>query len=193
MCLAIFKPADVVIPLESLRNGWLANPDGAGYAFAHKGKIIQRKGFTKLTEFLEDYQKAAARYKKCPGVVHFRIRSMGDKSESNTHPFEIADGVMIHNGTIDGTGASSGTGASDTSKFADKFGKDLTYEFCYKYKDQLDKEMGWNKLVMLYKDGSHVIINEKVGHWKEGVWYSNHTCNARPHSVPHYAEYRYND
>ena len=185
MCLAIFKQANVLIPDEALRSGWVSNPDGAGYAFASKGKIITSKGFTTLREFMEEYEKAAQKYKKCPGVVHFRIRSMGDKSKENTHPFPIMDGVMIHNGTLDGTGAIYGTGPSDTSKFADRFGKDLTFDFCEAVKDDWSRELGLsNKLVFLYKDGRHVIINEKAGYWREGVWYSNRTYEPRPAGVP---------
>lgn len=182
MCLAIFKPADVAVPLESLRNGWIGNSDGAGYAFAYKGKIIQRKGFTSLKDFLGEYEEDAKKYLKGPGVVHFRIRSMGDKSTSNMHPFPILDGegVMIHNGNLSGTGALYGVGDSDTKKFAEAFNKDLTFDFCETNKVGLGNAVGWDKLVFLWKDGRHVIINEEKGYWEGGVWYSNKTYTSRP-------------
>lgn len=185
MCLAIFKPAKVILPESSIREGWVHNPDGGGYAFLNsKGKIIKRKGITTLKEFGEAYAKDSKQYKKSPFIVHFRIRSAGAKSPDNTHPFDIADGALIHNGTISGTGATY-TGDSDTKKFCDEFGDKLTSEWVKENKASLEDALtGGNKLVMLYQNGQHFIINEKQGVWADDVWYSNHSYKAYSSHFP---------
>jgi predicted glutamine amidotransferase len=184
VCLAIFKPAKVILPEESIRNGWISNSDGGGYAFIDKKKVVHRKGIMTLKEFGEAYAADSKQYKKSPFAVHFRIRSMGDKSPSNTHPYPIAKGMLIHNGTIDGTGAVGGVGESDTAKFCKMFGDQLTYEWVKEHKEELETAIGWNKLVMLYDDGKFHIINEKSGLWVGDVWYSNHSFKPRlPHGA----------
>jgi hypothetical protein len=178
MCLAIFKPAGVELPDQSIRNGWISNPDGGGYALAKEGKLIVRKNFGKLAEFIEAYKKDAKDNPDSPFIVHFRIRSMGDKGLDNTHPFEFEHGALIHNGTISGTGAHTSNGPSDTKVFTDRFGKYLDYESVAKYKSDLDAALDWNKMVILYPDGRHHILNQAKGTEEGGVWYSNTTYKA---------------
>ena len=185
MCLAIFKPAKVSIPVEHLRDGWIANPDGGGYAFIHKGKMVTKKGFTKLQEFLKSIEEDFKKHKGSPFVIHFRIRSAGDKSTENMHPFPIAGGVVIHNGTIQGTGAKYADGPSDTKLFAEKFKDNLTFKFTSEHKRELCEALGsWNKLVFLYETGNVVIVNEDKGVWRDDVWYSNYTFSPRPSNAP---------
>lgn len=180
MCLAIFKPAKVAIPEARLRNGWVNNNDGAGFAYIKKGKVVSEKGFMFLSDFLPAYKEASTRHPASPFVIHFRIRSMGDKSPANTHPFTVENGVMIHNGTIMGTGATYAAGPSDTAKFAETFGKDLDYATVLKHKKEFEDAIDFNKVVLLYNGGKHIILNEKQGSWKDDVWYSNHSFEARP-------------
>ena len=181
MCLAILKPAKVSIPTQNLRNGWIANPDGAGYAYVHKGKVVVKKGYSKLQDFLKDIEADFKVHKASPFLIHFRIRSMGDKSTGNTHPFPVKGGVMIHNGTINGTGATYQTGESDTCLFAKKFSENLSVDFVMGNKAELTEALGtWNKLAFLYDNGQTVIVNESAGVWRDDVWYSNHSFSSMP-------------
>ncbi len=179
MCLAIFKPAGVELPEPSIRSGWIGNPDGGGYAFVKEGSIVVRKNFGKLAEFYAAYKKDAEENAGSPFVVHFHIRSMGDRSLDNTHPFEFEHGVLIHNGTLTGTGARSLEGPSDTKLFADKFGKYLTYDNVEKYKKDFEEALDYNKIVLLYPDGRHHILNEDKGETDNKVWYSNSSYRTR--------------
>lgn len=179
MCLAIFKPAKVNIPKSALENGWQHNPDGAGFGYVYKGKMHTTKGLMTLKDFLSAYKMASSRHKDSPFVVHFRIRSQGDKSSDNTHPFPIPNGLLIHNGNIDGTGAEYDKGASDTALFAKRFGEKFTYPFLLQNKAGLEQIIGYNKLVFLFNNSKHVIVNEKEGVWADDVWYSNKTYIPR--------------
>jgi glutamine amidotransferase len=178
MCLAIFKPAKCVISEESLRNGWQGNSDGAGFAFVRNNKVQLSKGFMTVKEFLEGYNAAIKANRKSPFVVHFRIRSQGDKSVGNTHPFPIKGGVLIHNGNLEGTGSEYGKGKSDTALFAEKFADRLDYATVNAHKKEFSDAVGYNKIVLLYDDMKHVILNESYGHWDNDVWYSNRSYQS---------------
>lgn len=174
MCLAILKPAGKAIPDEHLRNGWLCNPDGGGYGYVNdEGEMVVRKGFRKLKEFIESYKKDAEKFKESPFLVHFRIRTMGANSDDNTHPFLMEHGMLIHNGTINGTGAVSGVGKSDTALFAETFSKDFTFDFLHCKKSDIEKALNYNKVAVLFKDKRWIILNDDIGRWDNDVWYSN--------------------
>lgn len=189
MCLAIFRPAGTDVPVEHLRNGWIGNPDGAGFAFVKDGEVEIRKGFMLLKDFSEAYKVAAEENPDSPFLIHFRIRSMGSREACNTHPYRLPDGgALIHNGTITGTGASYDKGDSDTMLFIKKFGESLTFDVVSSVKPALEKALDYNKLVMLWGDGRHFILNEASGWWEAGVWYSNGTFRSRPVNAPGYVD-----
>lgn len=174
MCLAIVKPSKAVIPPDHFKQGWISNPDGGGYGFIDKeGKTVVRKGFGKLKEMEDAYEKDSKQYTDSPFLVHFRICTMGAKDDDNTHPFVIDNGLLIHNGTITGTEASYGKGKSDTALFAESVSKAFTYSFVKEHGKELSDLLGYNKVAMLFKDKSYYILNESAGHWVNDVWYSN--------------------
>lgn len=175
MCLAIVKPLGIQVPRASLVTGWQHNPDGAGYAFTKDGKVVIRNGFMKLKDFINAYEVDEAVNQESNFLIHFRITSQGSSGPENTHPFPIANGALIHNGTLTGTGSAYGAGPSDTKKFADMFGKDLTFTFVEDHKSQLGIAVRGSKLAMLYDDNRYQIVNEADGNWNEGVWYSNYS------------------
>ncbi len=179
MCLAIAKPAGVVIPEHTLHAGWVANSDGGGYAFVREGVVEIRKGFGKWKDFIESYNASFEDNKDSPFAIHFRIRSTGSKELTNTHPFRFKHGCMIHNGTISGTQADNFEGSTDTQKFIERFGNHFSYDFVAKHKKDLDSAVGYNKLVFLYPDKRYVIINESNGVTHNGAWYSNHSFKKR--------------
>lgn len=185
MCLAVYKPAGLVIPASSLVNGFLNNSDGAGFAYVAKGKVNITKGLMTYKDFIAAYEAAFTANKKSPFLIHFRIRTMGFRDADNTHPYRLPNGgALIHNGGIDGTGAIYNEGKSDTALFIEQFGQYLTYKNVEKYKASLEDVLSWNKLAMLYPDGKHHIINEKAGTWTDDIWYSNHTFKSRPAYAP---------
>lgn len=177
MCIAIFKPAGIEVPVDHLKKGWVHNSDGGGFAFVNEGKINIVKGLMNWKDWLETYQEAEFMFPDSPFLIHFRIRSMGDRDEANTHPYELPDGMgaLIHNGTLRGTGAEYGTGPSDTALFTKKYGKALTFDIVEKEKMVLESAIEYNKIAILYADGRHQILNESLGMEMNGVWYSNDT------------------
>ena len=44
------------------------------------------------------------------------------------------------------------------------------------YKKMLEETIGiFNKMIVINKNGTHWILNEKQGEWDNGIWYSNTT------------------
>lgn len=173
MCLAIYKPSNITIPDDHLTQGFVRNSDGAGFAYIKGKKIVVSKGHMTSKEFMAAYKDAVAKYKNSPFLIHFRIRSLGERGQDNTHPFEFQHGVLIHNGTITGTGAEYNKGDSDTKRFAEMFGEHMGYDKLSKMKDDFGKCISGSRLVLMYPDKKFLIINEHLGEWEGGAWYSN--------------------
>ena len=178
MCIAIFKPATASISEEVLANCWRNNPDGAGYSFFNGSGVTTVKGMLSLKEFLYNY-KRDSEANNHNFLIHFRIRSMGDKRAEDTHPFRFQHGVLIHNGTITGTASTFGKGKSDTELFTEEFGKHLTKDWVQENKPKLESILGYNKIALMFNDGEVVIVNEKAGVESGGVWYSNRSFDYK--------------
>lgn len=187
MCIAIVKPAGADIPIAHLSQGWISNPDGGGYGFNVDGKAVIRKGYRKLKDFLAAYNADVKAHPESNFLVHFRIRSMGDKGAEHTHPYQIENGILIHNGTLTGTGAKWDSGPSDTRIFADRFSKNLSFDLIQNNKEKWNAALtSSNKVAILYDDGRYQIINEGSGVWNGDVWYSNRSFVQWNTNTSHY-------
>ena len=187
MCIAILTTGNSRVPKENLEKGWRSNPDGGGIAYIKDGKVNVEKGLMTLEAFLAAYD--AAHVQSDAGtsmLIHFRIGTSGLKSANNTHPFEVKPqrgpkGAMIHNGILfRPAGAWTGPDSdrfSDTRVLVASTNNLLALEQVQQNKAEIAKAIGHsNKLVFLYDDNSHVIVNETAGFWHDGMWFSNGTC-----------------
>lgn len=175
MCLAIYKPANQVVPTDHLEEGFISNPHGAGFAYVIEGRIETRKGFFTFKEFLAAYEESVT--KETPALIHFRFATHGKRNEFNCHPWDVCGGeyVAIHNGILD---IQSTEEMSDTGHFMDLV---LTPALeCFAdpahpaIKYLVEQAIGsGNKIVLMGISGEAVIYNEDAGTWDEGVWYSN--------------------
>lgn len=177
MCLAIYKPAGKRIPVEYLRNALADNPHGLGVAAARDGQLIVYRGFS-----FERLRRKLAKLTDCPCIVHFRLATHGKINFVNCHPFAFGRGefAIVHNGILAHrtTRRLSDTGCfvEDVMRPLAKTGKvfdDDVLALVAKYCGPT------NKLVILRRDGDARIVNEKAGHWNDGVWYSNRCYEGR--------------
>lgn len=176
MCLLIMKPAGKSIPLHYLRDAWEANPHGAGLAWSD-GKTVQiEKGADWTYDEIADI---TAQLEDFPAIVHFRFATHGSLTDKNTHPFRLPGGWTAgHNGVI--SGVTCKRDESDTRAFLRKHvspyivaGRSLSEEPLLA---DLGKAMGGgNKMAFLHDSGAWSLANPESGHWKDGIWYSNHT------------------
>lgn len=190
MCLALYKPAKAKLSQDEMRTAFAANPDGAGFAYydpALKRVIIQRGYFT-FDSLWTDLQPIMD--DNCPLILHFRWATHGDVNVENCHPFQLTDGALIHNGVISGMGTKTSYSKyytppsdkcvtacsddrSDTREFVEDYLADMGVLELMAAKKLIEHTIGYSKLVTIHNDGSVVIFNEQMGHWRSGVWYSN--------------------
>ena len=185
MCVAIVCKPGAIVPNDRLYAGWVANKDGAGFAYVKDGRVVIEKGFMTYNPFQKAYQSAAEKYSATsPFLVHMRIRTSGRTDKKNTHPFKIRGGAVIHNGIMFYPSSSGNnkdqSHSSDTKIFASKLHNILLKEDVKAAEDEILFAVGrTNKLCFLYDDGDYVILNEKAGNWKDDIWYSNYSCDVR--------------
>ena len=180
MCVAILSKPNSIIPEPRLAQGWKANSDGGGFAYVNEdNKVVIEKGFMEYEPFRDSYMKAAGRYAETsPMLVHLRIRTSGNTSPANCHPFHIKDGAMIHNGIMfTPTGDRAGSAhdrKSDTRVFAEALYNILKLEHVKNAAKELRSAIGYgNKLAFLYNNKEYFILGESDGYWLNDIWYSN--------------------
>ena len=179
MCIIIYKPHGIKLPLENIKNGFESNSDGTGVMYSKGGKLIIRKGFFTWESF-EPLIKRLLK-KDTSLVIHSRIGTSGPIDYDNCHPFEVNPKMgMVHNGIM-GKWKLDNT-KSDTAHFVDKFIKTLPRKFYKKrnYRELLSDHAGYGKLLFMNEIGKVTIINADNGSWDKGCWYSNGTYKKPP-------------
>lgn len=172
MCIAILNKTNK-LPLDTFKTCWEANPDGGGFAY-HNGKnIVIVKEMVSVDVLHSKYMEAREQHPAAPFAIHFRIATHGLTNLTNCHPFKInKHSAFIHNGVIS---ACSYVGEfSDTFHFNNYVMKELpqNWKSSAILSELLSGYIGGSKLVIIDRDGA-TIINENLGKWDDGDWYSN--------------------
>ena len=176
MCIAIVKPRGVSLAEDRLRICFENNPDGAGFAIATDQGVAIQKGFTTINAFLTAYREH--RVDEHVAVVHFRITTRGENSACNHHPFPVAAGALIHNGTIGWLGK-PGRGPSDTALFADLL-QDMTAAQWHRLRPLIEHSTGWSRFALLTHEGETLLFNTPEWEEADGALYSNNTYLPEP-------------
>jgi len=172
MCIAILNTKKSGrLPKNQIKNSWDNNDMGAGLLWNKDAKLTVFKSYD-YEEYIEKYNEL--RDDKSIGniVLHFRIATSGYNGEHNLHPFLTNDDLgFVHNGVIKGLGNKS---FSDTYEFNDML-KKFKHNFlsCDMTKYFISEYIGYSKLVFLDNKDRYTIINEELGKWTDGNWYSN--------------------
>lgn len=189
MCLAIYQPAGKLIPEDHLLEGFRSNPHGAGFMYFDDTGALKIFKSMEYKEFIDEYEKQWALHgERSPFSIHFRWATHGTTDISNVHPFRMNEHVgVLHNGVI--SCEIPDNKMSDTAAFVKYYlarlprnWQDDDYLF-----DLVEQYCSGSKLVIMTNDPdaeySAYILNERSGHWNEGVWYSNgsYSC-AKPKS-----------
>jgi predicted glutamine amidotransferase len=184
MCIAIYKPQGAQVTKDALHRSFTANSDGAGYVFAHKGKLTIKKGFFTFKAFWKEYRQDMIELDNPVALIHFRITTHGLTNAENCHPFSLGkDFAMIHNGIIDC--AMPDKEMSDTHNFAKYVLKPLVQKFGKRVFDSkeilelIGMGIGASKIAILSSNGEVNLVNSEYGAWEHGVWYSNDSYKPR--------------
>ena len=206
MCIALYLPKFQEVDRETLYNCYCSNPDGFGFAYFVDGKLIIRKfiGQNNISLGIEEFLLTREHFKSKQFMAHFRIASHGKISKRTCHPFKINNEmVFCHNGILsDFTNQLSiDSKISDTMLFNKKVFQKLPTDFMRYpvYKKMLEETIGqFNKMIIMNADGNHWILNEDVGEWDKGIWFSNDSykpfdyvtnydyCNVSEQHIPLY-------
>lgn len=180
MCVAIYKPAGTETPsLDTLKQCWDANPDGAGFALRTDGEysIGIHKGYMTWKSFIAAYEKYHLAEFTGDLLLHFRIATHGGISPGLTHPFSLTKDVkllkhtnvktnyaLIHNGML----PIESEEGSDTMEFCRRlapFYQNIPAAF-----NLIEGMAGNNKIAVMTRDKVHLF-----GEWEniDGVYFSN--------------------
>ncbi len=181
MCLLVMQEQNTNIDQDTLKSAYDSNPDGVGYSYTNNNKITTKK-FRRYNKFLNSYLKDIREYgSSSPFLLHFRLATHGlNEGTYNVHPFKVKKGmVFAHNGIINEVDYDKKL--SDTQVFNRDILKNLKKSFL---SDAILLKLiagfiGSSKLAFLNSDGSFKIINEKLGTWEKGVWFSNKNHEKR--------------
>ena len=192
MCVICVKEKDVLFPSkQTLENCFYNNDDGAGFMYAHKGKVHIKKGLMTFDEFYE----ALSLVREKTGdntayVMHFRISTQGFNKEC-THPFPLSSKMdnlkklngactigIAHNGILKLTSDGSHD-YSDTMKFITDF-LSLIIDSKKFYNDpkklKLIERLSENNRLAILDNDSHITMTGKGWvHDKDGCYYSNNS------------------
>jgi len=149
---------------------WSSNPHGGGIAYIEKNPR-GKKGQTKALRHIKGIMDKKAMRKTLTSLIgdtvvaHVRYATNGEQCKENTHPFPTCRGtaVMFHNGILPSPWSSSSQ-VSDSMLLAKTlYPLDMT-EVLADQRD-IEKTLGWNKLVFLTRTGVMHVINDHMGEW----------------------------
>lgn len=183
MCLlTVFSP-DAAIDHERMRNAADNNPDGFGFAMLLDGHIARFRSMSymeTITEFAEQREKNA----DCWALFHHRFSTGGGTTTDNCHPFTWSHDerlAIAHNGVLP---VRPGRRKSDTRIWAEHMLADFdpTVLDDDEWWTKTETWMGTSKAVFLssHPDTKYglYIMNENLGHWEDGVWWSNRSYQS---------------
>lgn len=187
MCLLLTRKAESPSLDEAwLRDFYKRNDDGFGFMYSVDGKMYVDKSLGKVDEFIKHWRRLEEC--KIDFVAHLRMRTHGDISLENCHPYMVLDGThgvemwMMHNGVLSNGNAKDST-KSDTWHFIVDYMRplldpslggnpDIVYNPAFK--SILGSAIGQsNKLIFLDNMGRLSTINKAAGKEWNGMWLSN--------------------
>ncbi len=198
MCLIIANLDGREVPEAYVHRAFSQNHDGFGIMYVKDGLLKIRRGMFSSPQIVELLAKASEQ--ALPYVAHFRYGTQGTKNTTNCHPFSISEAfkgiAMMHNGVFsDSRLTRAVNGKSDTHLMADWIQEAILANKMHPselfspqvqfLRDHFKNDLAtYNKVVFMNGHGQINIVNEGLGYWVNGVWYSNtysigHTYAAR--------------
>jgi predicted glutamine amidotransferase len=183
MCILIMRRHDSVIMTDAaLKNCWDNNDDGCGFSYVNTDHLgvnrIKTHKYMAFEPFLTKLRRCEAIAPESNFLIHFRIATSGELSTHNQHPFVVnEDCVMGHNGVLHKARKDPTKKDNDTRMFI----KDTLQNLPDNWDENpvilelIESYIGTNKLAFLYSDNQYMILNDDLGSWEDGIWYSNNS------------------
>jgi len=189
MCIALLVRKDAELPSdEVLQSCFDNNDDSCGFSYISTDDLGRKR--LKVHKYME-YEPFLHKLKRCyriegsnsPFMLHFRIQTSGIHTTFNQHPFMVNDDLCFcHNGII--TSSVKDFELNDTQVFNRDILKELPDNFLDSIgiTDMIEDYIGHSKLIFLDVDGRYDILNEHLGTWSRGVWFSNDSHKRKAYS-----------
>lgn len=179
MCLLTVMSPYSTPTREQLMRAACANPHGFGYAIMFDDRIVTGRGLD-AAEVIDRFLEIRERCPDTWAMFHHRYTTHGASTKSNCHPFRVggdADIVLAHNGIIP-IDIADGDKRSDTRVFAeDELPSLLEWLDDDEGFQALEDYVGWSKVAIFSLSpklkNNVYIMNEDMGHWDRGIWWSN--------------------
>lgn len=187
MCVIVAKTKTQKAPkIETLKNCFTNNPDGAGFMYVNNGKVVIDKGYMNEKDFIDRYQKLLKKYNNFKNkslVIHFRISTSGQVTGDFTHPFILTNNLndmkkqhitakigVAHNGILKDYEPKDKR-ANDTMLFIKRFlyNKFKQKKLFAKDTRKLIEDTGSRFAILTKNDNLH-LYGDFI---KDGVFYSN--------------------
>lgn len=188
MCVAIYKPAGVILEKGDIMDMYFQNSDGFGAAWVQGGEV---QTFRALPHSEEEAWQMYSDLKLTnqEAILHYRMATHGSVRVENSHPFEVLGGlVMIHNGVLDVSGLSLDCSGdrTDTAAYIEAYIRPLLaqvkdpFDFVAStpFVDIIGEHIGANKFVFMDYLGRVSIANYSMGselHRKGGKFWASNT------------------
>lgn len=192
MCLLMLAMPNATPSREQLLCACTNNPDGFGYAIHLGDRILTGKGLS-AEHIVNKFLELKAQYPLSWGLFHARYATHGSVCVPNSHPYEVGgrqDIILAHNGVL-GIDIKKGDDRSDTLVFAEDWLPNML--------DLLDDEQGFSELeelvsgskIAIFSTASELskqiyLLNEDLGHWENGLWWSNYSYMTKINSYSGY-------
>ena len=176
MCIMIYKPARRRVTRKELELCWDNNPDGGGVLFvtpSHKFNILK-------TMDKKEWVDHCMKHMKKTLWIHARYTTRGENNEKNCHPFWGGKNIMAFmNGTV--KDMPDEDERSDTRIMCEDLLPGLPdgwldnpsiFELVRGYIHKAGQTHG-TKFMFVNRYGRTWILNEDLGHWHKGMWFSN--------------------
>lgn len=182
MCLLIVAKPNSTPKKKSLVCACDSNPHGFGFAF-HTGSKIYTFHSLDADQAIENFFKMRSKYPEAWAMFHARYATHGSVKLENCHPFNVGSDkktILGHNGILPIV-PSLGDDRTDSQLFADEFLPAFGLESLddANFFDELEEFIGGSKIAIFTTDSrlenQIYILNENLGHWVKGVWYSNNS------------------
>ena len=213
MCIIVVKKKNQPLPsMDTLRECWNNNPDGAGFSYTYADKVLIDKGYMSFKSFKKRYRKLLHQFNNFENkalVIHFRIGTALANTPENTHPFPLSDKTadlrklktradlsIAHNGIISEYNPgqeNTNLDLTDTGNFIKHF---LTPIYkgdsdCFNKQPMLAliKKTADSKLAILQANDNIITLGDFYEY--KGNLYSNQTYKTYTPIYHHYPNYNY--
>jgi hypothetical protein len=196
MCLLVVCEPHHTPKREELEHSACKNPHGFGFAIIAGDKIISERSMS-AKKSIKRFLELRAQYPESYAMWHARYATHGVKNELNCHPFKVGGSdltYLAHNGMLDITPAKDDK-RSDTRIFAEEWIpsvglKMLDNPYMLEF---ISEWASGNKICVLTVDPEMdycmYLINENLGKWVDGIWWSND--GYKPYVPPATTTYKY--